>query len=295
MRGIQPELQAHLETGATTLCRAWIVRRLDGAAFGFTDHDKALTVDGVLSEAASSMDATALESTTGLSVDNSQAVGALSSAGVTDLDVENGKFDGAEVWHWLVNWRTPEQTILQFRGTLGEIRRGSGAFEAELRGLSEALNKPVGRAYLRQCDRVLGDGKCGFDLFADGYFAEDSVDTSSGRRVVEMKNLDGFDEDWFLHGKATWVTGANAGAEGLLKVDRKRDLVHVIELWEETKFPIANGDILRVHAGCDKQAGTCKAKFGNFLNFRGFPHMPGEDWSLAYPITGTEMDGGSRE
>ncbi len=248
MREIDANLREHLDSGATTLCRAWIVRRGDGQTLGFTDHDKALVVDGVVCEAASSMDATAVESTTGLAVDNSQAVGALSSAGITDLDVETGKFDGAEVWHWLVNWRDTSQVILQFRGTLGEIRRGGGGFEAELRGLSEALNKPIGRAYLRQCDRVLGDNKCGVDLFADGFVAEDVVDTSKGRRVVELKHLGDFDEDWFLHGKVSWLTGANAGGEGLVKVDYKRGLVHVVELWEETKFPIENGDMLRLHS-----------------------------------------------
>lgn len=295
MREINADLKAHLATGATTLCRAWIVTRNDGVTFGFTDHDKALSVEGVVCEAASSMDATAVESTTGLAVDNSQAVGALSSAGITDLDVETGKFDGAEVRHFLVNWRDTSQTILQFRGSLGEIRRGSGAFEAELRGLSEALNKPVGRAYLRQCDRVLGDAKCKVDIFASGFVAEDTVYTSKGRRVVELQHLSEFDEDWFVNGKATWVTGANTGADGLIKVDRKKGPVHVMELWEETKFPIENGDILRVHAGCDKHAVTCKAKFNNFQNFRGFPHLPGEDWSVAYPVSGADMDGTSRE
>ena len=126
MRVVGDELKAHLATGATTICRAWVVRRTDGVLFGFTDHDKALIVDGVTCEAASSMDATALETTTGLAVDNSSAVGALSSAGITDVDVETGKFDGAEVWHWLVNWQDTSQSLLQFRGNLGEIRRGNG-------------------------------------------------------------------------------------------------------------------------------------------------------------------------
>ena len=44
---------------------------------------------------------------------------------------------------------------------------------------------------------------------------------------------------------------------------------------------------------CDKRAATCQAKFDNFLNFRGFPHMPGEDWLTAYPRGGQAHDGGS--
>ena len=294
MRQVQTELQAHLDSGATTLCRAWILRRADGVVFGFSDHDKALSVDGVVCEAASGMDASALESSTGLAVDNAQAVGALSSVGITDLDVETGRFDGAEVWHWLVNWQDTAQKTLLFRGTLGEIRRGAGAFEAELRGLSEALNRPVGRAYLRQCDRVLGDGKCGFDINAAGFVTDAVVDFVSGRRVIELKDISGFADQWFLHGKLLWLTGANAGAEALIRVDDLRGNTRVVELWEETRFAIENGDTLRLHAGCDKSMETCKGKFGNFANFRGFPHMPGEDWSVSYPVAGDDLDGGSR-
>lgn len=294
MRDIDLELQTHLNSGATTLSRAWIVRRRDGVVLGFTDHDKALVVDGVTCEAATGMDASALESTTGLSVDNAQAVGALSSVGITDLDVETGRFDGAEVWHWLVNWQNTDQKILQFRGSLGEIRRGAGAFEAELRGLSEVLNRPVGRSYLRQCDRVLGDSKCGFDIDTAGFVVDAVVDISSGRRVVELKNVSSFDDEWFLGGSVSWLTGANAGSVGLVRVDEKRGNVRVIEMWQETHFAIENGDQLRIHAGCDKAGATCCEKFSNFANFRGFPHMPGEDWSVSYPISGDDMDGGSR-
>jgi uncharacterized phage protein (TIGR02218 family) len=37
-----------------------------------------------------------------------------------------------------------------------------------------------------------------------------------------------------------------------------------------------------LRAGCDRQFATCRAKFGNALRFRGFPHMPGDDFVLSY-------------
>lgn len=295
MREIDDGLAQHLASGATTLARAWVVKRKDGVVMGFTDHDRKLTVDGVVCAPSTGMDASSIESSTGLSVDNSQAIGALSSAGITDLDVETGKFDGAEVVHWQVNWADPSQKMLQFRGTIGEVRRGAGAFEAELRGLAEALNRPIGRAYMRQCDRVLGDAKCGADLTQPGLFAEAEVDVFEGRKAFELRGLEGFDEGFFLHGFATWLSGDNTGAVGVVRIDRLRGLIRVVELWEETRFPIKIGDRLRITAGCDKAAATCRVKFDNFLNFRGFPHLPGEDWSVAYPVTGTDMDGGRLE
>ena len=56
---------------------------------------------------------------------------------------------------------------------------------------------------------------------------------------------------------------------------------------------VAPGDMLRIEAGCDKRAATCRLKFGNFVNFRGFPHIPGEDWLMAVPRSDGVNDGGS--
>ena len=144
MRAIDPELQARLDGGATRICRCWLVSRRDGEEMGFTDHDEDLAFGGVVYRASSGMDATALQSATGLSVDNAQAVGALTSAAISEEDIRAGKYDGAEIRQWLVDWERPELRVLMFRGSLGEIRRSDGAFEVELRGLAEALNAPVG-------------------------------------------------------------------------------------------------------------------------------------------------------
>ena len=84
MRVVPPELQARLDSGATRLCRCWGVERRDGVVFGFTDHDRDIAFGGVVFRASSGMDASALQSATGLSVDNAQTVGALTSAGSSD-------------------------------------------------------------------------------------------------------------------------------------------------------------------------------------------------------------------
>ena len=45
--------------------------------------------------------------------------------------------------------------------------------------------------------------------------------------------------------------------------------------------------------GCDRQLGTCRNRFGNVANFRGFPHIPGNDFVLKYPRGDAELDGGA--
>jgi len=126
MSVLPTELQAHLDTGVTTLCRAWLIERRDGVAFGFTDHDLALTFDGVVFKPDTGLSAMALQQSTGLSVDNTEAIGALSDAAIKASDIDAGRFDGAEVTSWLINWSAPEQRIIQFRGNIGEIRRRRG-------------------------------------------------------------------------------------------------------------------------------------------------------------------------
>jgi hypothetical protein len=44
--------------------------------------------------------------------------------------------------------------------------------------------------------------------------------------------------------------------------------------------------------GCDRQVRTCRERFGNVVNFRGFPHIPGSDFVLRYPRNDRPLDGG---
>jgi len=290
---ISPELEAHLQSGATSLCRAWAVTRRDGESYGFTDHDCALEFDGLVFTAESGLSASAIQQGTGLSVDNTEAVGVLTDAALRDEDIQAGRFDGAEVRAWLVNWQDVSQRVLQFRGTLGEIKRANGAFQAELRGLTEQLNQAVGRVYQSPCSAVLGDGGCKFDLNAVGYVYEGAAEEVEDRRIFRFAALDIFADRWFEGGRFRVDSGAAAGLVGLVKNDRLTGAGRVIELWETLGSDIATGDTIRIEAGCDKRCDTCKLKFDNFINFQGFPHIPGEDWLMSYPSEGQPLDGGS--
>jgi uncharacterized phage protein (TIGR02218 family) len=122
----QPELLEHLQTGETTVARAWGITRKDGLKLGFTDHDGDLAFEGFSFRAATGLTASAIEQGTGLSVDNAEAVGLLSDAAVTDADIEAGRLDGAAVVAWMVNWADTSQRSVVFRGSIGEIRRSGG-------------------------------------------------------------------------------------------------------------------------------------------------------------------------
>lgn len=286
-------LLEHLQTGTTTVCRAWTVRRRDGVTMGFTDHDQDLVVAGVSCRADSGMTAKALHQTTGLSVDNTEAYGALTAAAITESDLAAGRFDGAEVHVYLVNWQSPDDYIEQFRGSLGEITRVDGSFRAELRGISELLNRPQGTAYTARCTAVLGDQRCRFNLDQPGFSITQTVGGVEDGRVFLFPDLPSFADRWFEEGRLEVLTGAAAGLAGVVKIDRSGVGGRQIELWQSIEAPVVAGDSVRILAGCDKRPSTCRTKFSNFLNFRGFPHIPGEDWLASYPVP-DRPNGGAR-
>lgn len=288
------ELKAHLAGGATTLARAFAVTRRDGLVMGFTDHDRDLAFEGIPFRADTGLTAKALQMGTGLSVDNSEAFGALRSDAITEEDILAGRYDGAEVRGWIVNWADVSVRALQFRGTLGEITRSAGAFTAELRGLTEKLNQPQGRIYHARCSAVLGDGRCGFDLNRPGYADERAVELVDGARTFRFTNFAGFDDRFFEKGRFRVLTGRAAGLIGVVKNDRVTSASYrTVELWQALGLEPAPGDVVRIEAGCDKREDTCRLKFANFLNFQGFPHIPGEDWLMSYPVGAQVNDGGS--
>ena len=103
----------------------------------------------------------------------------------------------------------------------------------------------------------------------------------------------GFDDRWFERGRFRVLTGASAGVIGVVKNDRLSATGREVELWQAVLPGVVAGDIVRIEAGCDKRAETCRLKFGNFLNFQGFPHVPGEDWLASYPVRTALNNGGS--
>lgn len=286
-------LAAHLATGATTVCRCWQVRRVDGTAYGFTDHDRDLVFEGQLFRAQTGMSAGMVESSTGLSVDNTEAVGALSDTALTEADIEAGRFDRAEVTAWLVNWADVNDRAVQFKGSLGEIRRVGGRFHAELRGLTEALNRAQGMIYHGHCSAVLGDARCRVDMDDPWHSVEVEVVEARDRKWFRLYGTGGFGPGWFERGRLRMLSGDAAGLAGVLRTDVSTDDGREITLWQPLGAAVSAGDVARLEAGCDKRAETCRAKFGNFLNFRGFPHIPGEDWLMRYPVSRNDNDGGA--
>ena len=210
MKSLPSGLQAHLDSGTTTLAWCWKITRRDGAVYGFTDHDLALIFAGTTFEPGSGFVPSEIRAGQDFSVDAQDVEGALSSDRITETDILDGRWDNAEVDVWRVNWAAVDQRLLMRRGNLGDIRRGRTSFVAEVRSLAHWLNQTVGRTYQFSCDADLGDARCGVNLTSPLWSATGTVATLSGNRGFTAVALGSFANGTFALGVVSWTTGTAA-------------------------------------------------------------------------------------
>lgn len=293
MRQITPEFQARLDADATAFCHCWKLTRRDGLRLGFTDHDRDLAFDGVVFSARAGLDGASAETSLGFSIGGADIAGALSGDTLLESDLGNGLYDGAALETWLVDWRDPAGRMLQDAFTLGEATRTEHAFTAEARSLAHRLDQETGRRFQAACSADLGDARCGVALDAPPF--RRLADILASERAGELRiAADDKPAGWFEGGRATFLSGANAGAQAIIRQHRIDGAQAVLDLWSAPTASVAAGDRVAITAGCDKSLSACARKFANVVNFRGFPHMPGNDVLMSYPgAGGPVMDGGS--
>jgi uncharacterized phage protein (TIGR02218 family) len=177
---------------------------------------------------------------------------------------------------FMVDWEAPDgATFAVARGELGEVSTKGDAFEAELRGPAALLDAPVVEQTSPECRAALGDKRCRVDMAGRilltriaAVIDEDMVDveeTASGAA--------------YSGGTLRWIGGANSGLESpILRSEEAR-----LTLAEPPPFAPSAGDLVEIREGCDKMLATCSSRFGNTVNFRGEPHLPGIDLLTRYP------------
>ena len=289
MRTLDIGLAAHLASGRTTLAQCWRVTRTDGAVLGFTEHDGVLSFGGTDFVPAHGLDGAEAPAKLGGQVDTSQVLGVLHADALAEDDILLGRYDGALVETWRVNWADVSQRVLLRRDSIGEIVREDGVFRAELRSAQQGLNARHGRVYQGLCDAELGDARCGVNASLHQGFA--MVEAIEDQHRLRVSGLAGFAAGWFSFGKAQWTLGRRDGLRDGVISHTRIGGVDVLGFAVAVGEWVEIGDTLTARAGCDRRFATCQGKFANAVNFRGFPHIPGNDFVLRHPRAGDALDG----
>lgn len=291
MRVLDVGLAAHVAQGETTLATCWKLVRGDGVVLGFTDHDLVLSFGGVDFVPAHGLDGGEVPARLGAQVETSEVLGVLHADAITEDDILLGRYDGAVVETWRVNWADVSQRVRLRSDTIGEIVREDGVFRAELRSAQQGLNATRGRIYQGLCDAVVGDGRCGVNLGAPAWRGFATVTGIEDDHRVVVTGLGGFGEGWFGFGSALWTDGRRDGLRDGVVTHGRVGAGDVLGFGVAVGQWVDVGDTLTVTAGCDRRFATCGDKFANAVNFRGFPHIPGSDFVLRHPRQADALDG----
>lgn len=272
-------------SNTTTRVRGWKLTRQDGAVMAFTDCDIDLTVGGVTYEASAGLTPSEATASLGMAVDEQEVQGGLRSDRISERDLAAGVYDGARVEVVEIDWNT--RAIVDVVGAyhLGQVSRTEAAFTAELRSRAGILAQKRGRFVVSVCDADLGDSRCKVNL--------NPLKASAAVAVVQGETdflANGLPASGFSSGVLVWTSGGNLGQVQEVRTHQGRN----IGLWRPPLFEVAPGDEFELVPGCDKSFKTCRERFANGANFRGFPYVVGEA-AGTYAVTGEAgLDGGSR-
>lgn len=259
----------------TSWALCWRIERRDGVTIGLTAHDRDLAIEGVLHRAAPGIAPSAITRTDGLEPGTMDVTGALTSTAIGERDLLAGRWDGARVVLFLVDWTHPATRIALGEGVIGAVETRNGGFTAELRGPGAALDRPVAEETSPDCRATLGDARCRVPMAGRRRFAR--VMAADG----EVLTVDAAEPaaDAYGGGVLRWFGGANGG----LVADIARSADAAVILAAPPALPVEPGALVELIEGCDKRLATCAGRFGNAVNFRGEPHLPGIDLLTRYP------------
>jgi uncharacterized phage protein (TIGR02218 family) len=266
-----------LDADLTTIAFCWRLERRDGVALGFTTHDRDLIIGHLRYRAAPGMLPSAVSLSDGFDPDSLDVSGALTSDAISEEDLKAGRWDGAAVTLFMVDWENPGSGHIPLaRGVLGDIAARGNGFSAELRGPTALLERPVVEQTSPECRAQLGDKRCRVDMAPRVRVTR--ITGVEDDDVVEVAEAS-VEPSAHAYGRLRWIGGRNSGLESaLLSSDGAR-----LTLREPPPYFPEIGDLVEISEGCDKSFATCIAKFANGANFRGEPHLPGMDLLTRYP------------
>ena len=259
----------------TTIALCWRIERRDGVAIGLTAHDRDLVIDGLVHRAGPGMVPSAIRRQVGLAADTMDVAGALASAAIGERDLIDGRWDGARVRLFAVDWQGEGTRVELGEGTIGAVEMADGRFSAELAGPGAMLGRAAVEETLPTCRASLGDRRC-------------RVAMAGRRRLVRVTAVDGavlvLDAgepvaNAYGGGQVRWLEGANGGLIQGIAASAGMSVTLVAPPVCAVVPPV----LVELIEGCDRTLATCATRFANAANFRGEPHLPGMDLITRWP------------
>jgi uncharacterized phage protein (TIGR02218 family) len=258
---------------------AFLFTLSNGSLLGYTNIDVTFSYGGQTYLANSILiDGLKYKAAVGLDVDQQQiTIAARSTDTITGgapflQALREGAFDGCEIVRYRVFFSdrlggTAVGAAILFKGRLGTVDE-IGRTSAKLTVNSDLvlLNIDMPRnLYQPTCLHTLYDTGCTLTKASFGFAG--TVGPGSTASIIYWTGANAN----YAQGTLTFTSGVLTGVSATVGSAVNGSALNMINPLEAAP---AQGDTFTVYFGCDHTPATCQAKFGNLVNFRGFPYVP---------------------
>lgn len=282
MRNVPPALQAHIDSGVTTLCRLLKITLQDGREFGMATLDRDVEYNGTTYYAQNGFDPSVIATDSTFGVDNAEGYSLYSTdiPGITTEMAARGELDNAEWVMYLVNYKDLSMGALTLdAGDIGEVKTvRDTVFIPELLSYAMRLRQSIGHVDSITCRAIFGSETgtqtgCGVDASALWESATvNGVSTAEPKVTFSADDLSAVPTApprW----RVLWTSGDNV-SDRLYQVESLDTGTGAITLIEPLPFPVQIGDEFDVRPDCDKLFTTCRDIYSNELEFKGENLIP---------------------
>lgn len=299
-RTVPVALQAHLDTGVTTVCMlVKITPRIgpDGGApvpLGLTSLDENVTYDdgadsdgAIVYHASVGVDLSAAVTTNDMAIDNAEGSSLVQAVEfdlpATETELASGLYDFADWVQYLVNYEDLSMGHVELgRGTLGQVRLldAGQRFTFEMLGLTNQLKQSIVQKDSLRCRARFGSQPvgtpgaesterfpCGFDTSALWVAGEVTAIGSEPQFTFDTDLAAAANA--YKPGLIRWLTGSNAGRK--YEVENYTAGAEVTTTFPMT-YPAEVGDTFEIRPDCTHW----------FEGDNGCQTFHGVDWVLHY-------------
>ena len=162
---------------------------------------------------------------------------------------------------------TSAGAIYKFSGRVDVDYAGRKTVELIVKSVAELFNVKIPRnCWMPTCQHSVYDSSC--CLAKDKFTFKSTIETGTTKNIINSDLTQ--PDDYFNYGVLVFTTGINVNVRTSVKKYSKGTLL----LTRSLPYTPNVGDNFYVYAGCDGVLNTCKNKFSNVTNFRGFPFVP---------------------
>ncbi len=261
-----------ITSNVTTIAYCWLIKLKNGAQYGFTDYSHEISFDNVVFDPRGIIKNSAIQSDTSIAADNFEIHGMIDHAVITKEDVLSGLYDQAYVEFSAVDYLYPENRAILKSGYVNQIRIVDDKFYFNIVGLIDRAKCTVSKCYSETCRAKFADVECGVDK--NSHLIKGVIAQIISQDKVKVKFTDESSKYRGLFHNAKMDISSGAGEVKMIVSGFNNNIA---TFYQNIPEDIKQGDSFVLYPECNKSFQACVEIFNNAINFRGEPHVPGQD------------------